>query len=278
MRTIKHGLSIGNRETSLHYWLFFSIIVANSCFMFGRDSNSAQNVQSRYSNDTLVNNPSIFFCGLKSISCPDLRLDYLEKNDSAITFFFTHAIPGDSLISQSYTLRDILCINKSHADSSSLFTTNMPQIQDKHVYAGAPSSFFLRFEIVTHDTDSIELLQTKWEGLLNFPCINLQSLSLVDGVDLSIYLSQQMTGTIAFYTRQRVSPLEVFIDDQYAGTVQRRIKEKEMTPECGDVGETLVNRRISAGRHTYKLSNGKIIWEGEVFVLRESCVKILVEK
>jgi hypothetical protein len=72
--------------------------------------------------------------------------------------------------------------------------------------------------------------------------------------------------------------MDVFIDGNFIGTIQQAISKKSESPDCGDIGENLVNARVSAGKHLYTVRSSKFTWEGEFQMLRESCIKINIEK
>lgn len=220
----------------------------------------------------------IYTCSLQAIDNPELTLDYIEKSDSTLTFYLTHSLSGDSLLFQSYSLREIVCINRNQSDTIRDYESNMMLKQDKRVYAGAPCFYYLRFPVRASELDTIQIAQAPDEGPINFPPIVLNRLSMADSANTAPYLSEVTTGTVAFYTRQRLGTLDVYIDDYLVGTIHQRLKDKDPTPECGDIGETLVNTRIASGKHTYTVRNGKYRWDGEFYMLRESCVKINIGK
>lgn len=221
---------------------------------------------------------SIYKCISHAIDNPELTLDYIEKSDSTLTFYLSHSLSGDSLLFQSYSLREIACIKRNQSDTIRDYESNMMLKQDKRVYAGAPCFYYLRFPVSVSITDTLQIVQVTTEGPVTFAPIVLNQLHQSDSVNTIKYLAENTTGTIAFYTRQRLGQLQVFIDEQFIGTISRRLKDKDPTPECGDIGETLVNTRIASGKHTYTIRNGKYRWDGEFYMLRESCVKINIGK
>lgn len=231
------------------------------------------------SNDSLEAPASVMYrCCLSAIDNPELTLDYIEKSDSTLTFYLSHSLSGDSLLFQSYSLREIACIKRNQSDTIRDYESNMMLKQDKRVYAGAPCFYYLRFPVGVSITDTLQIVQATTEGPVTFAPIVLNQLHQSDSVNTIKYLAENTTGTIAFYTRQRLGQLQVFIDEQFIGTISRRLKDKDPTPECGDIGETLVNTRIASGKHTYTIRNGKYRWDGEFYMLRESCVKINIGK
>lgn len=219
----------------------------------------------------------IFSCAIKAINNDELTIDYAILNDSSVTFCISHSLSGDSLVFQGYTLQNIECINHSSSDTSINYESNMHLRQEKRVYAGADNFFFIRFPVCVTVSDTLELRQNSNEGPLNFPPFCLQNLREQQSVSLLKYLSNTHSGTVSFYTRKRLGDLEVFIDGNFIGTIQGAIHKKAPSPDCGDIGKTLVNARISAGKHRYSVRNSKYTWEGEFHMLRESCIRINIE-
>jgi hypothetical protein len=259
--------------------LFAHAFEINNCLPTPLKVISYQVLSDTTSKDSIMDRgSSIYKCFCQAIDNPELTLDYIEKSDSSLTFYLTHSLSGDSLLFQSYSLRAIVCINQNQSDTLRDYQSNMMLKQDKRIYAGAPCFYYLRFPLLASELDTIQITQAYDEGPINFPPIVLNELSLADSANTSPYLSEVTTGTVAFYTRQRLGTLDVSIDDNYVGTIHKRIKDEDPTPECGDIGETLVNTRIASGKHTYTIRNGKYRWDGEFYMLRESCVKINIGK
>jgi hypothetical protein len=218
-------------------------------------------------------------CGLKADNNGELLLDYVEATDSTITLFITHNLSGDSLLFEGYSLRGVECVNHSANDTSRTYQSNMLLAQDKRVYAGTSNSYFLKFDISIDASDTIEIHQEPSNGPLRFPPFCLNHFSPIDSIPNDIgYRSEITTGTVAFYTRQRLGDLEVFVDSAYIGTISNSVPKKDPTPDCGDIGLTLVNRRLPSGPHSYRVTNRKFTWEGEFYIIRECCIRIQIEK
>ena len=233
------------------------------------------------SRDTIsqvIESPTFYSCHLSAIGNPEIKIDYVIAQDSVVTFCISHSLTGDSLLYQSYSLQAIACINKATHDTVRSYESNMTLKQFKRVYAGAQSNYFLTFPIEVNALDSLELQQDFNEGPLQFPPMMLKTFPTSDSLPCSTYLSDTLTGTVAFYTRQRFGPMDVFIDGNFIGTIQQAISKKSESPDCGDIGENLVNARVSAGKHLYTVRSSKFTWEGEFQMLRESCIKINIEK
>jgi hypothetical protein len=220
----------------------------------------------------------ILNCDIKAIDNPELTIDYIAKEDSSLIFYISHSLSGDSLYFQRYSLREILCIIQNESDTIEDYQSNMMLKQDKNVYAGAPSLYYLKFQMNASSNDTIRLVQKTSEGPINFPPIVLNQLLVAHNVNTAQYDLEITTGTVAFYTQHRLGKLDVYVDENYIGTIHKRFASKKYSPDCGEIGETLVNKRILSGKHTYTIRSAKYQWDGEFYMLRESCVKINIEK
>lgn len=225
-----------------------------------------------------IDSTSIYKCEIQAIHNKELKIDYAILEDSSVTFCISHSLSGDSLLFQSYSLEKISCINHSTADTAHSYESNMTLKQHKRVYAGAKSFYFVRIPIAASPDDTLELKQDFNEGPLQFPSFCLNTFHTQDTLPSTPYLSETLTGTIAFYTRQRLGKLDVYIDGGFIGTIQQAIPKKSDSPDCGDISAQLVNARVSSGLHHYTVKSSKIVWEGEFQMLRESCIRINIEK
>ncbi|WP_371070229.1 hypothetical protein, partial [Salmonella enterica] len=162
----------------------------------------------------------VYSSQLAAIGNPEIKIDYVIAQDSTVTFCISHSLSGDSLLFQSYSLQAIECVNQTTRDTVHSYESNMTLKQYKRVYAGTQSYYFLRFPMEVTAFDSLELKQDFNEGPLQFPPFALKTIHTSDSLNLVNYLSDTHTGTVAFYTRQRFGPLEVYIDGNFVGTIQ----------------------------------------------------------
>lgn len=225
-----------------------------------------------------IHQTNIFTCKIEVINHSGITIDYIIVSDTSIVFCIGHTLSRDSIQFQSYTLRSIQCTNRTSLDTVNSYQSNMLLAQDKRVYAGAPDSYYLRFPMKLSMGDTLELTQAADKGPLQFPGIALSSLTRIDSLPPKRYLTEIMTGTAAFYSRQKLGKLDVYLDDEFIGTIDESISKKAPIPDCGEIDETLVNRRVTVGKHTYYVTNGKYAWEGDFIMLREGCVRINIEK
>lgn len=225
-----------------------------------------------------IDSTSIYKCDIQAIYNKELKIDYAIVTDSTLTFCISHALSGDSLLFQSYSLEEISCINHASADTIHSYESNMTLKQHKRVYAGTENFYFLRFPISISRNDTLELKQDFHEGPLQFPSFCLSTFHTQDTLPSTPYLTETLTGTVAFYTRQRLGKLDIYIDGSFVGTIQQAIPKKSELPDCGDIGSQLVNARVSSGQHQYTVKSPKFSWEGEFQMLRESCIRINIEK
>jgi hypothetical protein len=101
--------------------------------------------------------------------------------------------------------------------------------------------------------------------------INLNNYGPAKDVNWRLYQNNENEGTVSFYTKQNIGHIEIYIGDQYFGTLTKYFSDPNFTPTCGDTGDAMVTIRLEVGTYKYTAVCGKLRWTNTFTVTKEGC-------
>ncbi|MFN5318950.1 MAG: S1C family serine protease [Bacteroidia bacterium] len=218
--------------------------------------------------------------GITKRGTPELSLDYLTHFEGNSCFCFTYDMSNSNLNNQTIYMEDYRLVDLETGEIYYGKSTDLSSRENSRViYRGTKSRFIVCFERLPGNVKNFSLMEGECsEESFCFLNINLGNYNTTNDVNWRLYQNNAEEGTISFYTKQNIGPIDVYIENYKVGTLTRYFSDPSYIPNCGDTGESMITLRLEVGEYEYTATCGRIKWNGKFTITREGCSKIYFTK
>lgn len=204
---------------------------------------------------------------------PELTLDYLAHFSNNSCFYFTYNMIDANLKNQTIYMEDYRLVDLETGEIYYGKSTDLSSKENSRIiYKGTVSRFIVCFDRLPARVRKFSLMEGECSpSSFCFNNINLSNYSTTKDVNWRLYQNNENEGTVSFYTKQNIGHIDIYISDQYIGTLTKYFSDPNFNPSCGDTGEAMVSIRLEVGTYNYTAVCGRLKWTNTFTVTREGC-------
>jgi len=204
---------------------------------------------------------------------PELTFDYLAHFGDNSCFYFTYDMKDVNMKNQTIFMEDYRLVDLETGEIYYGKATDLSSKENSRViYKGTKSRFTICFDRLPARVRKFNLMEGECSASsFCFYNINLNNYGTAKDINWRLYQNNDNEGTVSFYTKQNIGHIEIYIGDQYIGTLTKYFSDPNFTPTCGDTGDAMVTIRLEVGTYKYTAVCGKLRWTNTFTVTKEGC-------